>query len=75
MNDRWPAWKVALVCGVLAFIALLVAGGVSGAMSSGDPEKAGEAMGQKYGILVLLAPVVGYIVQKSRLDRDEEKPR
>ena len=47
MNDLWPAWKVALVTAVTAFVGLLVAGGVTGAMSSGNPEKAGEHFGPR----------------------------
>jgi hypothetical protein len=72
MNSLWPAWKVAVVAAVVAFIALIVAGVATGGLNSSDPHAAGERFGEKYGLLVLLAPVVGYIVQKWRIDRHGE---
>lgn len=72
MNSLWPAWKVAVVAAVIAFGALVVAGLATGGMSSGNPHAAGREFGQKYGLIVLLAPVIGYIVQKWRIDRHGE---
>lgn len=72
MHSQWPAWKVAVVAAVVAFAGLVVAGIASGGMSSGNPHRAGEAFGRKYGWIVLVAPLVGYIVQKWRIDRHGE---
>ena len=73
MNDMWPAWKVSLFAFLFAFVALLAIAGIFGVSGSPeDPRSAGERVGATYGWIVLLAPLVGYVVQKWRLDRAQE---
>jgi hypothetical protein len=69
-----PAWKVSLLSFLFTFLVLLVISGVYAATSGKDPNKAGEEMGEKLAIFVILAPLVGYIVQKTRLDSANKKP-
>ena len=71
MNDLWPAWKVALVLGVTTFIGLMVIGLASGGLDSSSPYKLGESLGQRWGWIVFVVPLVGYIVQKWRIDRHD----
>jgi hypothetical protein len=59
-----PAWKVALKTLLAVMVPLMVIAGVMGASHDGNPEN----MGQKAAPLVLLAPIVAYIIQKTRID-------
>ena len=59
-----PAWKVALQTLLVVMIPVMVIGGVMGGMHDGDPGK----LGQKAAPFALIAPVIAYIIQKTRID-------
>lgn len=65
-NPLWPAWKVTLLSVLLCFGVIMAIAGLGGDGES--PERAGERAGQKYAWLLFTAPVVAYIVQKTRVD-------
>ncbi len=85
MKKLWAGWKVALLWFGVSFVSLIVIGMIIGGLGAKDPEKAGEELGRKFGIVVVLAPVAAYIIQKARIDhanrpaarraqRDQEPP-
>ena len=59
-----PAWKVALQVLLVIMIPVMVIGGVMGGMHDGDPGK----VGQQAAPFAVIAPVIAYIVQKTRID-------
>ncbi|MFT3695145.1 MAG: hypothetical protein QM831_18555 [Kofleriaceae bacterium] len=71
-KKRWSPLKAALVTALLVLIVGAVGAGVYGAATDGagyhaDPEKAGEKVGQALAPVLILAGVIAYFVQKSRL--------
>jgi hypothetical protein len=66
-NPLWPAWKVTLLALLMSLAVIMAIAGFSGS-SSDSPERAGERAGQKFGWLMLTAPLAAYIVQKLRID-------
>jgi prepilin signal peptidase PulO-like enzyme (type II secretory pathway) len=67
MKQLWAPWKVVTLTVVLVFVLGLVAGGVMAAVSNIDPEKSGEQVGRALLPVMVLAGIVAWLVQKSRL--------
>ncbi|MDB4953256.1 MAG: hypothetical protein JWO36_825, partial [Myxococcales bacterium] len=68
-----PAWKVALLAFVASFAVIVVVLAIINGISSGDPKASpyerGRSLGRQVAPFIIFAPLVGYIVQKSRIDR------
>ena len=81
-HKLWAAWKVALLWLGFAFVVLFAIGFAVAGSGAKDPEAAGEKIGRTWGIVVVLAPIAAYIIQKMRIDhanrpaarRDRDKP-
>ena len=62
------AWKTALLALLGAFAVLLVISFSLGQDPNLTPRESGRKFGRQFGGFVIFAPIVAYIVQKSRID-------
>ena len=67
MKKRWSPLKAALMTCLLVFVLAIVTAAVYAGVEHIDPEKAGEMFGQPLLPVLVVAGIVAYAVQKSRL--------
>ena len=67
MKKRWSPLKAALMTCLLVFVLAIVTAAVYAGVENLDPEKSGEMFGQPLLPVLVVAGIVAYAVQKSRL--------
>ena len=76
MKKRWPPAKAAAITVLIVFVVAMLVGGVLAAAGLySDPEASGERMGRALFPVLLVAGVVAYFVQRSKIRDDEARDK